>query len=305
MLGNSSAGLTLLLAFEDFVKELREELAHHQLEIIHEQGRMFVVRGDCPRLAWAQCQGAGARIQPVASIGAAAKLLKANGRKWACLSSVEFRRSRLIQEQLGGDDSFPLKFLAPLPELQWGAWGLLDKNNLVLAPTTPSPLPRGEVRFQESEDPPSRAYLKLWEVMTVHGIRLTGRERVIDVGSCPGGWTWVLAQTAREVVSVDKAPLDPKVQARKNVLFMKKDAFRLDPKEAGQIDWLFSDIICEPPRLLELVHRWREAGVHRFVCSIKYKGQTDFKTTEQFLAIPGSRIVHLCANRHEVTWICP
>jgi hypothetical protein len=77
----------------------------------------------------------------------------------------------------------------------------------------------------------------------------------------------------------------------------------LNPEEIGELDWFCSDIICYPERLLNLVNRFRAAGtVKNFVCTIKYQAETDWEQTLKFLEIPGSRIVHLHHNKHEVTW---
>jgi 23S rRNA (cytidine2498-2'-O)-methyltransferase len=51
------------------------------------------------------------------------------------------------------------------------------------------------------------------------------------------------------------------------------------------------------------VKKFIAAGtVKNFVCTIKYQAETDWKNTLKFLEIPGSRIVHLHHNKHEVTW---
>ena len=52
----------------------------------------------------------------------------------------------------------------------------------------------GEYEFQEDKtSPPSRAYLKLWELFTRLGHWPRSGERVLDLGASPGGWTFVLA----------------------------------------------------------------------------------------------------------------
>ena len=80
--------------------------------------------------------------------------------------------------------------------------------------------------------------------------------------------------------------------------------FGLDPTAAGPVDWLFSDVICYPGRLLDLVTRWREAGMAKhFVCTIKFQGESEHALAHEFSAIPGSRIVHLHNNKHELTWM--
>ena len=241
------------------------------------------------------------------SIGEAAKILKSQGKLWSCSTPHFHRRANLITEQLLKLKPTPLAHFDPkkptLPTKSLGAWTLADENTLWLSPTTSSPYPDGICQFQETKEAPSRAYLKLWEFFCKEQICPQPHEKCIDLGACPGGWSWVLAQTGAQVIAVDKAPLDPKVTALRNVQTLKKDAFILKPEDIGPVDWLFSDIICYPPKLLELVQQWLATGqVKNFVCTIKFQGQTDFTTMDAFLKIPGSKIQHLSVNKHEVTW---
>ena len=87
---------------------------------------------------------------------------------------------------------------------------------------------------------------------------------------------------------------------------MRHDAFTLRPSELGPVDWLCSDVICYPEALLDWVSAWREAGLARnFICTIKMQGSSfDRTVTDKFAALPGSRVMHLWHNRHELTWIC-
>ena len=165
-----------------------------------------------------------------------------------------------------------------------------------------SPFADGEVEFNENKtDPPSRAYLKLWEFFTIKGKAPQKGERVLDLGSSPGGWTWVLDQLGCEVLSVDKAPLAANLKISQRTRFINESAFALDPQTIGKVDWLFSDIICYPERLLELVEKWRPFA-RCFVCTIKFQGPTDFAAIEKFRTIPGATIQHLHCNKHELTW---
>ena len=89
-----------------------------------------------------------------------------------------------------------------------------------------------------------------------------------------------------------------------NIQERHESAFALDPRSVGRVDWLFSDVICYPKRLLALIRRWLEAGtVRRFACTIKFQGATDFETMREFAAIPGSQLLHLHHNKHELTWV--
>jgi 23S rRNA (cytidine2498-2'-O)-methyltransferase len=108
------------------------------------------------------------------------------------------------------------------------------------------------------------------------------------------------------VISVDKAPLDPEVSRLPGIEHRRESAFALDPESVGTVDWLFSDVVCYPARLLALVERWLKAGTcRRLVCTIKFQGATDHATAARFAAIPGSTLRHLFHNKHELTWIKP
>ncbi|MBX2988652.1 MAG: hypothetical protein KF802_12215 [Bdellovibrionaceae bacterium] len=300
---HSSPGLTLLYAFDGFEKDLEAELRLQNARIDEIRERLFIVHDLQKKPLWAQAYGPGARILRAESISTAARALKGLGKRWACASTTLHRRSELIQAQVQRPrPAKPLSFLGPLPKEPCGIWALIDADTLIASPQTDSPLPLGEAVFAEDPHPPSRAYLKLWELFTVQGVRPAAGERVIDLGSSPGGWTWVLAQMGCRVLSVDKAPLDPRVARLPGVEAVKKDAFKLQPAEVGAVDWLFSDLICYPDRLFELVRTWQDAGVKNFVCTIKFQGPTDFAAIEKFARFPGSQLVHLNANKHEVTW---
>jgi 23S rRNA (cytidine2498-2'-O)-methyltransferase len=74
------------------------------------------------------------------------------------------------------------------------------------------------------------------------------------------------------------------------------------------VDWLFSDVICYPARLLGLVQRWIAAGRARhIVCTLKFQGETDHATAAGFAAIPGAALFHGAQNKHELmfTWAPP
>ncbi len=199
----------------------------------------------------------------------------------------------------------PLPFGAPAPAAPLGSWTLIDPGTVLAAPRCTSPFPNGEAAFVEDRAaPPSRAYLKLWELFTVIGVRPGPGELCLDLGASPGGWSWVLHGLGARVISLDKAPLDPRVAALPGLVHRRESAFALDPQSLGKVDWLFSDVVCYPARLLALVEKWLAAGTcRRFVCTLKFQGSTDHETARRFAAIPGSRLLHLHHNKHELTWI--
>jgi len=296
------------LAFEDFIEELYQELLLLGAPPLSVHQRLFIC-AEPVRPVWAQWSIDELECLHVESIGQAARELKTRHKYWAHYSLQSHRRGHLIEEQLPKYRIPLLDFNTQLSEVEnkppMGFWTLLDNNTLLASPQTSSPFPLGDFKFYENKkDPPSRAYLKLWEAFALHGARPRKGEKVMDFGSCPGGWTWVLHECGTQVISVDKAPLAPHIAALPRVDFRKRDAFSLKPKDIGPIDWFFSDIICYPPKLYELIQEWMESGLCRnFVCTIKFQGETDFATMEKFKKIPASKVVHLVHNKHEVTWI--
>jgi 23S rRNA (cytidine2498-2'-O)-methyltransferase len=103
------------------------------------------------------------------------------------------------------------------------------------------------------------------------------------------------------VVAVDKAPLAPEVASMPGVSVRQESAFGLDPAREAPVDWLFSDVICYPARLLGLVRRWIEAGRARHIlCTVKFQGATDHDVAAEFAAIPGAVLFHGAHNKHEL-----
>jgi len=239
------------------------------------------------------------------SISEAASALRAIQRNWAPSLFTQFRRGALIQDKLPPISAKPKPFPYALPDSPMGAWTLLDEHTMLASASCSSPFPGGEVSFiEDKEGPPSRAYLKLREALVRARRFPEPGELCLDAGSCPGGWTWVLAGLGARVVSVDRADIDARIAAMPGVEFQRRDAFTLKPEEVGPIDWFCSDVICYPPRLYDWVGRWLDSGLCRnFVCTIKMQGEADRETTALFAAIPGSEVVHLHHNKHELTWI--
>lgn len=293
------------LAIHKFESELERELEIRGLTIAFKKDRLYLVEGNHPQLIWAQVTGFEMEIIPIVSINDGVKKLKALGRNWGLFTVGHHRRAELIQSELPKINTKPIPFRHELPKSPMGFWTLWEQDMILATQKTSSPFALGEMDFQEDKVmPPSRAYLKLWEFFTIYAPEAIGKGTAIDVGSCPGGWTWVLRTLDFDkVYSVDKAPIEKRIMDLGKIEFRQESAFGLDPKDFGEIDWFCSDIICYPERLLNLVNRFRAAGtVKNFVCTIKYQAETDWEYTLKFLEIPGSRIVHLHHNKHEVTW---
>ena len=296
---------TVYISPMGFADKLVAELAERDIPVLCRRERLILAAGAPQQVCWAQNTWLETVFLPVNSIGDATRCLKSIQRNWAGHPTAHFRRAALIAAGLPHVSRRPLVFGEPLPAAPLGAWTLWEPGLLIASRACSSGFADGEIHFVENKtDPPGRAYLKLWEVFTLLGARPAAHELCVDLGSAPGGWTWVLASCGSRVISVDKAPLAAHIAAMPNVHYVQSSAFALEPEELGQVDWLCCDVACYPNRLLKMIRRWLEAGNCRnFVCTVKLQGEPDQHSLSALAAVPGARLIHLSHNRHELTWI--
>jgi len=287
--------MTGYLAPEGFLDELVTEL--RDVAAVH--GRLVLAEGPPRPSAWAANVWNVPVLFRTVSITDAARKLRAIQRDWALYSFHLHRRAQLIASQLPTVAVRPSAFPAPVPTRPIGSWTLLDEQTVLASAQCSCSWPNGEIEFIENHDaPPSRAYLKLWELFSRLQTWPRVGERCVDLGACPGGWTWVLQGLGARVLAVDKAPLAARVAKLPGVEFRSESAFGLKPEP---VDWLFSDVICYPSRLLELAQRWLPMA-RNMVCTVKFQEKTDHAVVREFATIPGSQLLHLHHNRHELTW---
>ncbi len=291
------------LAADGFEAQLERELGRDPIR--DRQGRLILAGGPARPAAWAANIWHDVREIEFESISQAAAALRALQRNWALYPCRLHRRASLIQGKLPHVSAKPLVFPSPLPQAPLGSWMMLDANRLLAAPHCSSAFANGVVEFVENKSaPPNRAYLKLWEALTLAEKLPQPGELCLDLGASPGGWSWVLQSLGARVIDIDRAPLDPEIATLTGIDYRALSAFALEPQDIGPVDWLCSDIVCYPGKLLELVQRWLESGlVRNFVCTIKFQGETDHGAAAAFAAISGSRLMHLHHNKHELTWM--
>jgi 23S rRNA (cytidine2498-2'-O)-methyltransferase len=289
------------LAPEGLEAVLEEELRRAGVAVASWHGRLALSPDPPVASLWALDVWTAPREIAVPSVKAGADALRALQRNWQAYGVEHHRRMALIADRLPPVKARRLVFPEPAPSGHLGAWTLLAPDTMLASPTKTSPFVNGECLFEEDRiGPPSRAYLKLWEACTRLGCWPQPGQDCIDLGASPGGWTWAIAKLGARVTAVDKAGLDPRVAAMPGVALRVESAFALEPQP---VDWLFSDIIAYPDRLLALVERWIAAGVvGRIVCTIKFQGETDHDAAASFAAIPGAQVMHLFHNKHELTF---
>lgn len=307
---------TLYLAPAGFFAELSAELS----DVIAVRPPLVLAAGPPQPTAWALDVWYDPAVLSIKSISDGVRQLKRLGRFWSLLSIGHHRRAALVQEQLRCPAISPIAF-PDRPDIpQIGGWTLWQPSTILVATRRWKRWPHGRIEFiPDRLAPPNRAYLKLWEALTLIGDAPGPGDLCLDLGASPGGWTWVLQRLGAEVIAVDKAPLAPKIARLPRVRTLRQSAFALEPgdldsRESGpndrceplKIDWLFSDVICYPERLLRLVQRWRDSGcVKNIVATVKFQGPTDTKIIDKFKCIENSNLIHLMNNKHELTWIWP
>jgi 23S rRNA (cytidine2498-2'-O)-methyltransferase len=242
------------------------------------------------------------------SISEAVRILRQAGKYWFLNPIENIRRSHLITTELRKlpplTHTFPIQ--EPLPEI--GCFSLLDKNTLVYATKRWKNPPLGDFQFiEDKENPPNRAYLKLWEALALLNQYPKPNDTVWDLGASPGGWSYVMQSLGAKVTAFDKSPLEPRIARLPNITFLKQSAFSIEPSSLDTpIDWVLCDVACYPERLYDMTEKWIHSGkAKQLIFTIKLQGETNIEIIEKFQAFSGGRVIQLFYNKHEATFFYP
>lgn len=285
--------------------ELVDELRYRGSRIVEQIGDLVFAGGSPGPAAWAQNSWLAPAEYEIQSIGDAARLLASIQRNWHLHSITHHRRAELIAGKLPPIRFKPLDFPVAAPSAPLGAFCLLDKNRLLVSPACSSAFADGEAVFNEDRHgPPNRAYLKLWEALTLARRLPAAGDFCLDLGASPGGWTWVLSRLGADVVAVDRSGLVPELTAAENVTTLQRDGFSLSLGDLpASPAWVFSDIVAYPERLYTLANYWSRACPEApVIMTVKCQGRVDPAVIDRFLDIPKGRLLHLAANKHELTF---
>lgn len=285
------------LAIEGFEDRLKDEI-----DIYESYGRLFLSKTKPKNVFWAQNIWYEPFKKRISSISDGANFLKNIQRNWALYPHLNHRRAHLIEQQLPYISKKPLTFPTPNFQMPLGSWTLIEKDLILASSKCFSFFPNGEPHFKESKDPPSRAYLKLYEIFSILQKMPKYGENCLELGASPGSWSWVLASLGSEVYCIDKAMLSLNLSQFQNIHFKKMDAFSIKKEDFPKLDWFFSDLICYPDKLYNFILKWLD-HCDNFICTLKFQGIADRKIIESFSNISGSQIVHLYNNKNELTWV--
>lgn len=125
-----------------------------------------------------------------------------------------------------------------------------------------SPFFMGIPRLKFPADAPSRSTLKLEEAFHVFvpadewEERLASGMRAVDLGACPGGWTYQLVQRSMMVEAVDNGTMAQSLMDTGQVVHRREDGFRFQPTHATTNYWVVCDMVEKPWRIAMLMADW-------------------------------------------------
>lgn len=128
-----------------------------------------------------------------------------------------------------------------------------------------SPYPLGILRLKFPHQAPSRSTLKLDEAIQIfipeneQAERLKPGLHAVDLGACPGGWTYQLVRRGMFVQAVDNGAMDEALMETGQVSYFAHDGFKYKPKK-NNVYWLVCDMIEQPQRVAKLMANWVEKG---------------------------------------------
>lgn len=114
----------------------------------------------------------------------------------------------------------------------------------------------GEVSSIEIKEVPSRAYYKLAEAFEAFDLPFDHQERVLELGSAPGGASLFLLEQDMIVLGVDPAEMDKRVTQNFNFKHIRRPFETIVAEDfKDDVDWIISDINLPPTVVLKEVNR--------------------------------------------------
>ncbi len=115
----------------------------------------------------------------------------------------------------------------------------------------------GEVSSIEEADVPSRAYYKIAEAHEAFDLPFDHQERVLELGSAPGGASLFLLEQDMKVLGVDPADMDARVLKHINFRHLRRPFETITENQfASDVDWIVSDINLPPTVVFKEVLRF-------------------------------------------------
>ncbi|MFC3095935.1 23S rRNA (cytidine(2498)-2'-O)-methyltransferase RlmM [Alteromonas sediminis] len=128
-----------------------------------------------------------------------------------------------------------------------------------------APNPGGIIRLKFPPNAPSRSTLKLEDAIK-HQLTEPERQAIftegangVDLGACPGGWTYQLVQRGMHVEAVDNGLIQEALMNTGMVAHYAHDGFSYQP-QYGKVTLLVCDMIEQPDKVASLMAKWLKLG---------------------------------------------
>nr|WP_228006013.1 23S rRNA (cytidine(2498)-2'-O)-methyltransferase RlmM [Vibrio cyclitrophicus] len=185
-------------------------------------------------------------------------------------------------------------------------------------PTNNSQFFMGIPRLKFPSDAPSRSTLKLEEAFHVFIPRDEWDERLapgmwgVDLGACPGGWTYQLVKRSMFVHCVDNGMMADSLMETGQIKHHMVDGFKFEP-DRKNVTWIICDMVEKPARVAHLMGEWIIKGWAKealFNLKLPMKGRydevlQDIENLKQFLIDNKVKFKmqakHLYHDREEIT----
>ncbi|MDO4436054.1 MAG: 23S rRNA (cytidine(2498)-2'-O)-methyltransferase RlmM [Cardiobacteriaceae bacterium] len=125
-----------------------------------------------------------------------------------------------------------------------------------------SPNAMGILRLKLPHDAPSRSTLKLEEAFHTfltpeeQSALLNHEKTAVDLGACPGGWTYQLVKRNVYTYAVDHGKMAQSLLDSGLVNYCAEDGFHFKPPKGKKVDWLVCDMVESPQRITQLISKW-------------------------------------------------
>ncbi|KKO48871.1 23S rRNA methyltransferase [Arsukibacterium sp. MJ3] len=185
-------------------------------------------------------------------------------------------------------------------------------------PENNSPLENGILRLKFPNEAPSRSTLKLEEAFIEFIPRNEWDKRLapgmlaVDLGACPGGWTYQLVKRSMMVTAIDNGPMAESLMQTGQVKHLMVDGFKFEPKRKN-VYWLVCDMIEQPQRVADRIADWIINGwCQESIFNLKLPMKRRYETVQEVLENLENKLLsadikyqllvkHLYHDREEVT----
>ncbi|OOF58732.1 23S rRNA (cytidine(2498)-2'-O)-methyltransferase RlmM [Rodentibacter myodis] len=177
----------------------------------------------------------------------------------------------------------------------------------------------GIPRLKFPAEAPSRSTLKLEEAILTfiprqeESKRLNEQMTGVDLGACPGGWTYQLVRRGLFVYAVDHGKMAESLHETGRIEHCAEDGFKFQPPKRKRIDWLVCDMVEQPSRIADLIGKWLVNGWCReTIFNLKLPMKKRYQEVIQCLERLSDKLVknnlrfeiqakHLYHDREEIT----